>query len=526
VKLDEFRIRHARRTGVLALRALVAALVLAMLGMPTAAIGRTVSSQQEFVERNPLRLYRVTPVSTKEQRSVIGGTGASIEEEGANYVLARATPAMARAISQLGFQVAEVSVPEDFPPEDAGFHNYAEMVADIEAVQAAHSNIVNMFSIGKSYENRDIWAVKISDRVKRDEAEPEVLYDVLHHAREHLTTEMALYILHLYADNYGSDGRITSVVNSREIYVVFNVNPDGGEYDIATGNYKFWRKNRQPNSGSGCVGTDLNRNYGYKWGHDNIGSSPDPCSDIYRGASAFSAPETQRLRDFVDGRIVGGVQQIRTHISYHTYSELVLWPYGYTFKNVPSDMTEDDHDVFVGMGTVMADSTCMDPYGCYTPEQASDLYLTNGTTLDWMYGAHKVFSFTFEMFPKAGCGFYCDDEDIAPQTERNREAVLYLAENADCAFEIAGLHAGYCPTVTRFSPTRGRPGTQVTITGTGFTGAVGVAFNGTQASFTVNSDTKITATVPFGATNGFITVDRPRGTGTSPAKFRVRAPAP
>lgn len=516
--------RRASSTGRLLFRILMTCLVLTVIGLPATASGRgSGSDAAAFRERNPLVLYRIDGVSTKEQRSAIGGTGASIEEEGADYVLARATPAMAARITKLGYSARPVLGSDDFPPADSGFHNYAEMVAEIQAVVAAHSNIAKMFSIGKSYENRDIWAVKISDRVNRDEAEPEVMYDVLHHAREHLTTEMALYILHLYADNYSSDARIKGIVNSREIYIIYNVNPDGGEYDIATGSYRFWRKNRQPNSGSSCVGTDLNRNYGYRWGHDNQGSSPDPCSDIFRGAAAFSAPETKRLRDFVNGRIVGGVQQIRTHISYHTYSELVLWPYGYTYTDVPSDMTTDDHDVFVAMGNDMAATTCMNPYGCYTPQQASDLYLTNGTTLDWMYGAHKVFSFTFEMYPKGGCGFYCPDEQIAAQTERNREAVLYLAENADCAFELTNDQAQYCPAVTSFTPRRGPVGTTVTITGSGFTGAVGVAFNGTPATFTVNSNTQITATVPAGATTGFITVDKARGTGTSATKFKVTA---
>ena len=77
------------------------------------------------------------------------------------------------------------------------------MVADIQAVEAAHPDIVHVFSIGKSYQGRDIWAAKISDNVATDEAEPEVLFDALHHAREHLTIEQALYLLHLLADDYG-----------------------------------------------------------------------------------------------------------------------------------------------------------------------------------------------------------------------------------------------------------------------------------------------------------------------------------
>jgi hypothetical protein len=503
-------------------RVLWRALLVTMLavGVALPAAGVAPVAAQDIGSRNDLRSYRVEPVATREARSRVGSTGAGIYEQGPDYVLVRATTSMAARLIGMGYAVQEVQLPEDFPPADSGFHNYAEMVADIQTVEAAHANLVDAFTIGKSYQNRDIWAVKVSDRVGTDEAEPEVMFDVLHHAREHLTTEMGLFILHLLADNYSSDAQIKGLVDSREVWIVFNVNPDGGEFDINPP-YQFQRKNLQPNPGP-CEGTDLNRNYGYRWAHDNVGSSGDPCSEVYRGSAAFSAPETQRVRDFVASRVIDGVQQIRTHISYHTYSELVLWPYGYTFNDLPGDMDPDDWDVFVTMGEAMADTTCQDPWGCYTPQQSSDLYLTNGTTTDWMYGANRIFSFTFEMFPKGGCGFYCEDEDIVPQTERNREAVLYLVGNADCAYETAGLGSQYCPTISSFSPRRGRPGTVVTISGSGFSGAVGVAFNGTPASFTVDSNSQITATVPAGASTGFITVEKARGFGTSATKFKIR----
>jgi hypothetical protein len=398
------------------------------------------------------RPYIVRGIATKEQRSVIAAIGAGIEEEGADYVLVRATPTEIKQIRKLGYVVEDppqLAVPLAFPSADSGYHDYAEMSSEILAVANANPSIVSpRFSIGNSYEGRAIWAVKISDNVGTDESEPEVLFIGLHHAREHLTVEMTLYILHLLVDNYGSDTRITNIVNSREIYIVFNLNPDGGEYDIATGSYRSWRKNRQPNSGTTNVGTDLNRNYGYRWGCCG-GSSGSTGSETYRGASAFSAPETQRMRDFINSRVVGGVQQIKTSITFHTYSELVLWPYGYTFTDVPSDMTQDDHDVFVAMGNTMASTNG------YTPQQASDLYITDGTIDDWAYALHKIFIFTFEMYPKtSNPGFYPPDEAIATQTSRNREAVLYILEQADCVYRAIGKQSQYCgapPPTTVFS---------------------------------------------------------------------------
>jgi len=150
----------------------------------------------------------------------------------------------------------------EFPPGYEGFHTYAEMVADIRAVEAAHPGIVELFSIGDSYRGRALWAAKVSDNVATDEAEPEVLYDGLHHSDEHMGLEMTLRILHWLADDYGTDPRITRIVNAREVWIVFAVNPDGAAFDIKDGRFHHWRKNRQPTPGTSSVGTDLNRNYG------------------------------------------------------------------------------------------------------------------------------------------------------------------------------------------------------------------------------------------------------------------------
>jgi carboxypeptidase T len=274
-----------------------------------------------------------------------------------------------------------------------------------------------------------------------------VLYVGLHHAREHLTVEMALYVLHLYADSYGSDAEITALVDSREFYIVFNLNPDGGEYDIVNDVYHSWRKNRQPNAGSSYVGTDLNRNYDYRWGCCG-GSSGSTWSETYRGAAPFSAPETAWMRDFVNGRVVDGRQQIRTLITFHTYSELVLWPYGYTYTDVPSDMTQDEHDVLETMGRAMAATNG------YTPQQSSDLYITDGDMTDWAFGVHRIFAYTFELYPKgSNPGFYPPDELIPTETARNREAVLYIAEQADCPYRVIDKEAEYCTPATTVTGT-------------------------------------------------------------------------
>ncbi|MEV0732009.1 M14 family zinc carboxypeptidase [Polymorphospora sp. NPDC050346] len=392
--------------------------------------------------------YRVTGPHDLADRNAVARTGASIDyvEHGRLHV--SAIPAEAEAIAALGFKLEAVPAPpargtgastDAFPPADSNYHDYAELIAVVNKVVADHPTIARKSSIGTSYEGRDLPVIKISDNVATDENEPEILFNSQQHAREHLTVEMAIYLLNLFTDNYGTDSRITNIVNSREIWIVPTVNPDGSEYDIATGSYRSWRKNRQPNSGSSYVGTDLNRNWGYNWGCCG-GSSGSTSSDTYRGPSAFSAPETAALRNFVNSRVVGGVQQLKANIDFHTYSELVLWPFGYTTANTAPGLNADQQAVFQTIGQQMAATNG------YTPEQSSDLYITDGDSIDWMWGQHGIWAYTFEMYPGSagGGGFYPPDEVIPAQTSRNREAVLILAEYADCPYRATGKQDQYC----------------------------------------------------------------------------------
>ncbi len=292
---------------------------------------------------------------------------------------------------------------------------------------AAHPEIAQRFSIGKSHEGRELWAMKISDNVATDEPEPEAMFDGGHHADEHMGVEMALQIMHWLVDGYGTDDRITRIVDNREVWIVFLVNPDGAEYDIRGGTYRYWRKNRQPTPGSSYVGTDLNRNYDYRWGGGGR-TSGNPQAITYRGPSAFSAPETRAMRDFLRSRVVGGRQQIRTYVTFHEYGRLVMWPYGYTYSDVPADMTKADHDSLVVIGRQMG------ALNGYRPQQASELYISSGTSRDYAYGKYRIWAYTFELSNDD----YLDDSRIASETGRNRSAILYVLDRASCPLAVLG----------------------------------------------------------------------------------------
>ncbi|MGW2719410.1 M14 family metallopeptidase [Streptomyces sp. NPDC001492] len=436
--------RGGRRTAAFAA---LLALTLAAPVSATASSAHKAAASADDIRQYEIHVDHNTPVT----RTAIAAAGVTVDEADEETVVVSGRAAQISTLRRQGYDVSPLgSAPDrssgsgdvrlyDFPSADAKYHNYAEMNTEIDQRLAAYPNIMSKRVIGKSYQGRDIVAIKVSDNVATDENEPEVLFTFHQHAREHLTVEMALYLLRELGAGYGSDSRVTNLVNSREIWIVPDLNPDGGEYDIATGSYRSWRKNRQPNSGSSYVGTDLNRNWNYKWGCCG-GSSGSTSSETYRGASAESAPEVKVVSDFVRSRVVGGKQQITAGIDFHTYSELVLWPFGYTYSDTATGMTADDAAAFKAVGQKMAASNG------YTAEQSSDLYITDGSIDDYLWGSQKIFDYTFEMYPtdSSGGGFYPPDEVIERETSRNRDAVLQLLENADCMYRSIGKAAQYC----------------------------------------------------------------------------------
>jgi len=315
------------------------------------------------------------------------------------------------------------------------FHNYDQMLQEMQEIVANHSDIALLEDIGDSYEKTvgrggyDIWALKISDNVQVEEAEPEVFYMANMHAREIITPEIIMYFMHYLIDNYGTDASVTYLVNNRQIWLCPTFNPDGHEYVFSGSSPNsrsdpmWWRKNKRDNNDNGIFdpesdGVDLNRNFGYKWGLDNIGSSSDPTSNVYRGTGPFSEPESQAIRDFV----------LKHHfiitLSFHSYSQLWLYPWGYTGSPTP------DEPVFMAL----ADS-CV-AYNGYHPETGYGLYSVNGDTDDWFYGEqttkNKIFAFTPEVGNRAESlggytGFFPDTAFIRKQILENQGPMLYLA---------------------------------------------------------------------------------------------------
>lgn len=304
----------------------------------------------------------------------------------------------------------------DFPRADAAFHTYEEMLAELRRLASSYPHLSSLFSIGKSVEGKDLWALKIgADNQKQNDDKPAIAYMGTHHAREHVSTEMPILYAKYLLENYLTDVRIKELVDRLDIYLIPMVNPDGAMHDIDGQRYKYWRKNRRQNHNN-TFGVDLNRNYGYGWGTG--GSSTNPSSDVYMGPQAFSEPETKAIRDFFLAR-----PNISTALSFHTFSELILYPWG----GLDSGVGGQDQLIFEKMARDMASMNN------YKPMQSSGLYIASGDTCDWLYGELKVYCFTFELSPSSmwGGGFYPGASIIGQVFDDNLEPMLYMADLAD-----------------------------------------------------------------------------------------------
>ena len=297
------------------------------------------------------------------------------------------------------------------------FHSYREVEAEIYALEQAYPNLVQVQIIGNSLEMRNIYALKISDNVQaNEEGEAEVLITGCHHAREWISVEVPLYVAKHLVENYATNSHIRDLVDRSEVWIVPLLNPDGLEYTIYF--YRYWRKNMRDNENR-TYGVDPNRNYDYMWGNDNEGSSPVSSSYVYRGPGPFSEPETQAIRDLFAER------DFQVFISYHNYSQVIIYPWGYT--NEPSEIDALLEEMAGEMAARMERvNGRVYGYG----QAGNQLYLTNGGATDWALGVHGIPAFTIELPPvdqQLG-GFYNPEEDIPSIISENIPAMLYVIE--------------------------------------------------------------------------------------------------
>jgi len=282
----------------------------------------------------------------------------------------------------------------------AGFYTYQEFIDEIDAMAAQYPNLITAkapISTFLTHESRPIYFMRMSDNPSTDEAEPEILYTAIHHAREPNSLSEVIFYMWYLLENYDNSEEIQFLLNNTELYFVPMINPDGYIYNETTdpGGGGMWRKNRRNNGGS--YGVDLNRNYSYQWG--TTGVSMTPSADTYPGTAAFTEPETQAMKWFCENR------DFIFAFNAHTYADDILHPIGTTVAEFAVD-----HDYF------QAFTGHMVQYNGYSNLKSSDLYPASGDSDDYMYKVDtvqkpKIFAMTPEV-GSDGDGFWPASVDI------------------------------------------------------------------------------------------------------------------
>lgn len=440
--------RHRARS-ILAASALVFGTTLAAL--PAAAHAQAEAAGKAAADE--VRVYDAD--ITKEQVPLVLAAGQDAHElserapdTGTATVELFLTGGQAKELAAQGIKLAERKVPakaaaRSLAAGDGVFRPYSGKGGlQEEILRTAQENpgLTKVVSIGKTVQGKDILALKVTKNAKKskDGDKPSVLYMSNQHAREWITPEMTRRLMHHTLDSYGKDQRITKLVDSTELWFLLSANPDGYDHTFAADGQRLWRKNLRDNNGDGKIttgdGVDLNRNFAYKWGYDNEGSSPTPSSETYRGAKASSEPETVALDKFQ--KRIG----FDYGINYHSAAELILYGVGWQVATP----TPDDIAYKALAGTPENPAV-----PGYYPQVSSELYTTNGEADGHAANANGMMMFTPEMTTcqtasaidpndpwkpedcASGFNFPDDEKLIQAEFAKNIPFALSVAESAE-----------------------------------------------------------------------------------------------
>jgi len=397
---------------------------LARLGIDIAAVRKVKTAEQAAgLTPPPLRVEAV--VSALDEQKL----------QNAGFVWQEAET-QAQAKIQLQAKAAGETVYHSFDEPTYGIKD------QLVKIQADYPQLCRLKTIGYSIQNRPLLAISITGKKrphhesegKHPTDKPEVLFLATHHAREWVATQMAMRLIKYLTTQYGSDARITRLLDSTQVWILPVANPDGYEYTFT--NERLWRKNLRDNDGDGQItiadGVDINRNFADHWGYDDEGSSPVLSDQTYRGPAPDSEPETRALEEFVRQR------RFKFILSYHTYSDLILYPWGWQVRTPSFDDpifkaqagTDDNPAIWDSLLNIG-----------YDPGVGADLYTTNGEFADWAYARAGTPAYTVEVTlgydgPDTETATYYgfefpDDEDMVQTVfEDNLEFALSLAESA------------------------------------------------------------------------------------------------
>ncbi|MCX5133877.1 M14 family zinc carboxypeptidase [Streptomyces sp. NBC_00340] len=432
--------------------AILATGALLLGGAAVAPIAQAQNGSSPGPDTNAVKVFRAEV--TKQQVPLLLAAGQDGHElgdatwkNGKSTVEVYVTDRQARKLEKQGVDLTEhtLSAKAENRVADAAqgvFRPYSgkgNLQEEIIRTGEANPGLTKVVSIGKTLGGQDILALKLTKGAKKtkDGAKPSVLYMSNQHAREWITPEMTRRLMHYYLDNYATDRRVRKIVDSTELWFVLSANPDGYDYTFQDEDTRQWRKNLRDVNGDGVIstgdGVDLNRNFAYKWGYDDEGSSPNATSETYRGASPASEPETKALDAFE--KRVG----FTYGINYHSAAELLLYGVGWQVATPTPD------DVLY---KALAGTPENSAIPGYHPQVSSELYTTNGEADGHAGNVNGTAMFTPEMstcqtasdldpddaWNAADCASvftFPDDEKLIKQEfEKNVPFALSVAETA------------------------------------------------------------------------------------------------
>ncbi|MCC6970901.1 MAG: hypothetical protein IT434_11850 [Phycisphaerales bacterium] len=418
------------------------ALAMLIAGFLVTSTGSVASGQIEPGATEPVVRYdghKVYRVTVKDQREYLAVTSLADDvwthSPGLGGLDVQVSPAKQAALEGLGLPtrvlIADVQGLLDAERAEilrrrqqrdlAWFQNYktlAEINTQLSAWSTAYPAMASTFVVGNSLENRQIRGVKITGPESAEypkASRPQILFNGCQHAREWISPMVNMYLGDQFLIQYASGGTVKDLLDRVEIVIVPVVNPDGYEYTWTTN--RLWRKNRRNNGGS--FGVDLNRNWGYQWGGE--GASTSPSDETYRGASAFSEPETQAMRDMVLANT-----RLRAAIDFHSYSQLILSPWSYTSTLPP------DSSIFNQLNASMQ-SAIQGVHGQFydAGPTYTTIYPASGASGDWYYGAgstpRKILAWGFELRDTGTYGFVLPADQIIPNGEEIMAGMIDLA---------------------------------------------------------------------------------------------------
>ncbi len=319
-----------------------------------------------------------------------------------------------------GGGVVEVGGGVDGPGWFDTYHDYTDVRGFARGLALSNPNLASFSDIGQSVEARNIFALRVTGPGGGGGPgnRPQILITGGQHAREWISVATVMYLANELVSRYNSDASIRALMDNIEFLFVPIVNPDGYVYTWTT--ERLWRKNRRDlGAGTGiCIGVDTNRNWGFQWGGQ--GAASTACNETYRGASAFSEPETQVIRDFslASTRLVAA-------IDYHSYSQLVMSPWGYTQTLPP----QPDAGFFDQLTTSIRDGIRESGGAIYTPGPIfSTIYPASGTAVDWWYGGRGIYGLTVELRDTGAQGFTLSPDQIIPTGAESLAGLENMAE--------------------------------------------------------------------------------------------------